>query len=148
MVIWFFDSDLAYFSISCCELCFFFRMNVRFPPDPRIVCKTRSGRRFYSFPHLVSSFWKLLINESSDVACCFQWWVVIWPSCVSCLDLDGGLEELVDEFNSSLIMYAFVRVVDPKTSLPKFVIVNWVSEWWCARRLIFYLLYSNRCDCV
>jgi hypothetical protein len=44
------------------------------------------------------------------------------------LDLDGGLEELVDEFNSSLIMYAFVRVVDPKTSLPKFVIVNWVSE--------------------
>ncbi|CAG0920677.1 unnamed protein product [Notodromas monacha] len=41
---------------------------------------------------------------------------------------DGGIEELLEDFNSSLIMYAFCRVMDPKTSLPKFVIINWQGE--------------------
>lgn len=38
---------------------------------------------------------------------------------------DGGLEELADELNSGKIMYAFVRVEDPKTSLIKNVLINW-----------------------
>lgn len=40
--------------------------------------------------------------------------------------IDGGLEELKDELNSGKIMYAFARVLDPKTSLPKCILINWV----------------------
>lgn len=39
---------------------------------------------------------------------------------------DGGLEELNEELDSGRIMYAFCKVVDPKTQLPKFVLINWV----------------------
>lgn len=38
---------------------------------------------------------------------------------------DEGIEELTEELNPSKIMYAFLRVEDPKTSLPKYVILNW-----------------------
>ena len=38
---------------------------------------------------------------------------------------DGGLEELIDDFNPSKIQYALLKVEDPKTSLPKFVLINW-----------------------
>ncbi len=39
---------------------------------------------------------------------------------------DGGLEELVEELNSGKVMYAFCRVQDPNSGLPKYVLVNWV----------------------
>ena len=38
---------------------------------------------------------------------------------------EDGLEELVEDFNPSKIQYAFLKVEDPKTSLPKFVLINW-----------------------
>ena len=38
---------------------------------------------------------------------------------------DGGLDELTEDFNPSKIQYAFLKVEDPKTSLPKFVLINW-----------------------
>lgn len=38
---------------------------------------------------------------------------------------DGGLEELNEDLNTSNIMYAYVRVADPKTSLTKYVLINW-----------------------
>lgn len=41
---------------------------------------------------------------------------------------DGGLEELVEELNSGKVMYAFCRVQDPNSGLPKFVLVNWVRD--------------------
>ncbi|XP_076053192.1 actin binding protein 1 isoform X9 [Oratosquilla oratoria] len=41
---------------------------------------------------------------------------------------EDGLEELADDLNSSKIMYAFVRVIDPKTSRAKFVLINWQGE--------------------
>lgn len=41
---------------------------------------------------------------------------------------EEGIEELTDELNPSKIMYAFLRVEDPKTSLPKYVILNWQGE--------------------
>jgi len=41
---------------------------------------------------------------------------------------EDGLEELVDDFNPSKIQYAFLRVEDPKTSLPKYVLINWQGE--------------------
>lgn len=43
--------------------------------------------------------------------------------CVS----DGGLEELIEELNSGKVMYAFCRVQDPNSGLPKYVLINWVS---------------------
>uniref|UniRef100_A0A1B0DR28 Uncharacterized protein n=2 Tax=Phlebotomus papatasi TaxID=29031 RepID=A0A1B0DR28_PHLPP len=40
----------------------------------------------------------------------------------------GGLDELNEELNSGKIMYAFVRVADPKTSLSKNILINWQGE--------------------
>lgn len=40
----------------------------------------------------------------------------------------NGIEELIEDLNSGKIMYAFVKINDPKTSLPKFVLINWQGE--------------------
>lgn len=47
----------------------------------------------------------------------------------SCDSAEGGLEELVEELNSGKVMYAFCRVKDPNSGLPKFVLINWVCEF-------------------
>lgn len=39
-----------------------------------------------------------------------------------------GIEELTEDLNSGKIMYAFVKINDTKTSLPKFVLINWQGE--------------------
>lgn len=39
-----------------------------------------------------------------------------------------GISEMIEDFNSGKIMYAFVKVDDPKTSLPKCVLINWQGE--------------------
>lgn len=41
---------------------------------------------------------------------------------------DGGLEELIDEFSDGLIQYAFVKVIDPQSQLPKYVLISWCGE--------------------
>lgn len=41
---------------------------------------------------------------------------------------DGGLEEMVEELNSGKVMYAFCKVKDPNSGLPKYVLVNWTGE--------------------
>ncbi|KAF4108447.1 drebrin-like a [Onychostoma macrolepis] len=41
---------------------------------------------------------------------------------------DGGLEEMVEELNSGKIMYAFCKVMDPSSGVPKFVLINWTGE--------------------
>lgn len=41
---------------------------------------------------------------------------------------DAGLEELVEELSSGKIMYAFCRVQDPNSGLPKYVLINWTGE--------------------
>jgi len=42
---------------------------------------------------------------------------------------DGGVDELSEDLNSGKIMYAFLRIEDPKTGLNKYLLVNWqVSE--------------------
>ncbi|XP_007572804.1 drebrin-like protein A [Poecilia formosa] len=40
----------------------------------------------------------------------------------------GGLELLVEELNSGKVMYAFCRVPDPNSGLPKYVLINWTGE--------------------
>lgn len=39
-----------------------------------------------------------------------------------------GIEEMREDLNSGKIMYAFVKVTDPKTSLDKCVLINWQGE--------------------
>lgn len=39
-----------------------------------------------------------------------------------------GIEEMTEDLNSGKIMYAFLKVNDPKTSLPKCVLINWQGE--------------------
>lgn len=41
---------------------------------------------------------------------------------------NGGVEELVKEFSDERIQYAFARVIDPNTQLPKFVQINWCGD--------------------
>ncbi|XP_078284894.1 drebrin-like b isoform X2 [Rhinoraja longicauda] len=41
---------------------------------------------------------------------------------------DGGLEEMVEEMSSGKVMYAFCRVKDPNSGLPKCVLINWTGE--------------------
>ncbi|KAJ3092743.1 hypothetical protein HK102_003618, partial [Quaeritorhiza haematococci] len=38
---------------------------------------------------------------------------------------DGGLEELAEEFDESKIQYAFARVIEPISGLPKYILVSW-----------------------
>jgi drebrin-like protein len=40
----------------------------------------------------------------------------------------GDLDDVAEEFSDGRIQYAFVRVKDPNTQLPKFVIINWCGE--------------------
>ncbi|KAI9143484.1 hypothetical protein BKA69DRAFT_1123265 [Paraphysoderma sedebokerense] len=41
---------------------------------------------------------------------------------------DGGLDELVEEFEGSKIQYALVRVKDPNSGLPKVVLIAWCGQ--------------------
>ncbi|XP_061194534.1 drebrin-like protein B isoform X2 [Saccostrea echinata] len=40
----------------------------------------------------------------------------------------GGIEEMTEDLNSSKIMYAYCKVLDPNTNLPKYVLINWQGE--------------------
>lgn len=44
------------------------------------------------------------------------------------MDSDGDLADLIDEFSDGRIQFAFVKVNDPNTSLPKFVLIAWCGE--------------------
>ncbi|XP_052099389.1 drebrin-like protein B isoform X2 [Mytilus californianus] len=41
---------------------------------------------------------------------------------------EGGLEEMSDSLNGSKIMYAYCKILDPNTNLPKYVLINWQGE--------------------
>ncbi|KAI8926941.1 hypothetical protein BC831DRAFT_454426 [Entophlyctis helioformis] len=41
---------------------------------------------------------------------------------------DGGLEELKDEFEEGKIQYAFAKVVEPISGLPKYVLICWCGD--------------------
>ncbi|KAL8943551.1 MAG: hypothetical protein Q9216_001009 [Gyalolechia sp. 2 TL-2023] len=41
---------------------------------------------------------------------------------------DGDLADLIDEFSDGRVQFAFVRVNDPNTTLPKFVLIAWCGE--------------------
>jgi len=41
---------------------------------------------------------------------------------------EDGVDEMREELNANKIMYGFLKVDDPKTSLAKFVLLNWQGE--------------------
>lgn len=54
---------------------------------------------------------------------------------------DGGLIEISEDLNSGKIMYAFVGVDDPKTTLTKYILINWqVSK---SSHIIIYVIYDT-----
>lgn len=40
---------------------------------------------------------------------------------------EGELVDLIDEFSEGRIQFAFVKIKDPNTTLPKNVLIGWVS---------------------
>ncbi|XP_053542962.1 drebrin-like protein B isoform X2 [Ictalurus punctatus] len=40
----------------------------------------------------------------------------------------GGLDQMVQELNAGKVMYAFCRVTDPNSGVPKFILINWTGE--------------------
>ncbi|XP_066277675.1 drebrin-like protein isoform X11 [Branchiostoma lanceolatum] len=72
--------------------------------------------------------WKDVCEDHSDT----DWALFGYEANTNDLKLvstgDGGLEELVDDFSSGKVMYAFCRVNDPNTNLPKNVLINWSGE--------------------
>jgi drebrin-like protein len=43
-------------------------------------------------------------------------------------NVDGGLQEIYDEFEGSKIQYGFCRVLEPTSQLPKFVLICWCGD--------------------
>ena len=44
------------------------------------------------------------------------------------LALEGELSDLIDEFSDGRIQFAFVKIKDPNTTLPKSILVAWCGE--------------------
>ncbi len=72
--------------------------------------------------------WKKVCDVNSDI----DWALYGYEGTSFTLKLlatgSDGLDELKDELNANKVMYAFIRVNDPKTSLPKFVFLHWQGE--------------------
>lgn len=59
-------------------------------------------------------------------------WRSVVLSCPLALALticvDGELEELIEEFSEGRVQFAYVKVIDPNTGLPKNVLIAWCGE--------------------
>lgn len=72
--------------------------------------------------------WKDVLDDKTDT----NWALFGYEGQTNDLKLvskgSNGIEELTEDLSSGKIMYAFVKINDPKTSLPKFVLINWQGE--------------------
>ncbi|XP_044735243.1 drebrin-like protein B [Chrysoperla carnea] len=72
--------------------------------------------------------WKDVLNDKTDT----NWAIFGYEGQTNDLKVvstgSGGIEEMIEDLNSGKIMYAFLKVDDPKTTLPKYVLVNWQGE--------------------
>ncbi|XP_030766037.1 drebrin-like protein [Sitophilus oryzae] len=72
--------------------------------------------------------WKDVLNDKTDT----NWALFGYEGQTNTLKLvskgDGGINELREDLNSGKVMYAFVKLYDPKTSLDKCVLINWQGE--------------------
>ncbi|CAK1550639.1 unnamed protein product [Leptosia nina] len=78
-------------------------------------------------PDLIAA-WKEVLDEKSET----DWALFGYDGLSNDLKFiskgDGGLTELVDEFNSGKIQYAFLKVDIPNSSISKYVLINWQGE--------------------
>lgn len=44
------------------------------------------------------------------------------------LGVEGELVDLIDEFSDGRVQFAFVKVQDPNTTLPKYALIAWCGE--------------------
>lgn len=54
------------------------------------------------------------------------------PLMLTC-GIEGELIDLIEDFSEGRVQFAFVKVKDPNTGLPKYVLIGWVSAiagWW------------------
>ncbi|KAJ8317522.1 hypothetical protein KUTeg_005426 [Tegillarca granosa] len=69
-----------------------------------------------------------VVSDKSDV----DWLVFGYEGQSTTLKLvgkgEGGIEEMAEELSGSKVMYAYCRVLDPNTNLPKYVLINWQGE--------------------
>ena len=76
-----------------------------------------------------------------------MYFVIVLCVCVCvfvCSFTDGGIEEMVDELSGGKVMYAYLRVIDPNTQLPKNVLINWVRIWDLGRFEGLFLLVGSQ----
>jgi len=83
---------------------------------------------FLKYKDALLKAWKDVSNEDSST----DWVVLGYEGKTFELKVvdtgEDGLEEMVDSLSGSKIMYAYCRVKDPNTGLPKFVFINWQGE--------------------
>ncbi|KAK7576234.1 hypothetical protein V9T40_012520 [Parthenolecanium corni] len=72
--------------------------------------------------------WKDVIDEKTST----NWAIFGYEGLSDVLKVvckgNDGVDEMKEELNSGQIMYAFCKILDPKTSLKKYVLINWQGE--------------------
>ncbi|KAJ8716305.1 hypothetical protein PYW08_013590 [Mythimna loreyi] len=72
--------------------------------------------------------WKDVLDEKTDT----NWALFGYDGQTNDLKFidkgDGGIDELLNEFNSGKIQYAFLKVDQPNGSISKYVLINWQGE--------------------
>ncbi|KAM7359131.1 actin binding protein 1 isoform 2-T2 [Cochliomyia hominivorax] len=83
---------------------------------------------FEKYRQQIEASWKDVLNDKSST----DWALFGYEGQTNILKVvssgEGGMEELCEDLNSGKIMYAFVRIEDPKTGLKKFLLINWQGE--------------------
>ncbi|KAJ3107731.1 hypothetical protein HDU97_003401 [Phlyctochytrium planicorne] len=81
-----------------------------------------------SFPKAVLDGYQEVLSEGSST----NWALFGYDKTSNDLKVngsgDGGLEELAEEWDDTKIQYAFCRVVEPISKLPKFVLMSWCGD--------------------
>ena len=44
------------------------------------------------------------------------------------MQTDGELSELIEDFSEGRVQFAFVKIKDSNTTLPKYVLIAWVGN--------------------
>ncbi|KAF5880828.1 Drebrin-like protein, partial [Clarias magur] len=100
------------------------------PDDPLVpeIAHTYKADRENKNGAALTAAYKEVVDEKSET----NWALFTYEGNSNDIRLaskgDGGLEELVEELNSGKVMYAFCRVQDPNSGLPKYVLINWTGE--------------------
>jgi len=76
----------------------------------------------------IKEAWREVTNDNSSI----DWALFGYEGQTNFLKLvskgEDGIDELTEDLNPSKILYGFIRIMDPKTSLPKYVILNWQGD--------------------